>query len=66
MSKKPEQKLCEECNKPIPKARLKVLPHTKYCVNCAAVVEVNEPQDDSMYDDSYNPEDCRDIISDND
>ena len=26
---------CEECQGPIPKARLSALPYTKYCVECA-------------------------------
>ena len=26
---------CEECQKPIPKARLQALPYTRYCVDCA-------------------------------
>jgi RNA polymerase-binding transcription factor DksA len=26
---------CEECQSPIPKARLQALPHTRYCVACA-------------------------------
>jgi len=27
--------VCEECKKPIPKARLQALPFTRYCVVCA-------------------------------
>jgi RNA polymerase-binding transcription factor DksA len=31
--------LCEECQIPIPKARLKELPYTRYCVACARKLE---------------------------
>jgi RNA polymerase-binding transcription factor DksA len=30
---------CEECNEEIPKARLEVLPYTRYCVECARKFE---------------------------
>ncbi|MER3416985.1 MAG: transcriptional regulator [Gemmataceae bacterium] len=30
---------CEECNKPIPKERLKAIPYTRYCVDCARKLE---------------------------
>jgi len=26
--------LCKTCGKPIPKARLKIIPYTKYCIEC--------------------------------
>lgn len=31
--------ICEECEKPVPKARLKALPYTRYCVKCAREIE---------------------------
>jgi RNA polymerase-binding protein DksA len=31
--------VCEECQKPIPKERLRALPHTRYCVECARKVQ---------------------------
>ena len=33
---------CEECDEKINKERLKILPFTKYCVNCQAVIEKRE------------------------
>ena len=30
---------CEECQEPIPKPRLKELPHARYCVACARKLE---------------------------
>ena len=30
---------CEECEKPIPKARLQALPYTRHCVVCARKVQ---------------------------
>jgi RNA polymerase-binding protein DksA len=30
---------CEECGKPIPKARLQALPYTRHCVACARKVQ---------------------------
>jgi RNA polymerase-binding transcription factor DksA len=30
---------CEECQAPIPKTRLKELPYTRYCVQCARKLE---------------------------
>jgi RNA polymerase-binding transcription factor DksA len=33
---------CEECLKEIPKARLLVLPYTRYCVECAREVQQSE------------------------
>jgi RNA polymerase-binding transcription factor DksA len=30
---------CEECTKPIPKARLQALPYTRHCVACARKVQ---------------------------
>lgn len=34
--------LCEECGVKIPKARLKVVPFAKYCVECKEVIEREE------------------------
>src|SRR3954463_85921 len=31
--------ICERCEKPISEARLSVLPSTRYCVECAAIVQ---------------------------
>ena len=33
---------CEECDEKINKERLKILPFTKYCVNCQAEIEKRE------------------------
>jgi RNA polymerase-binding transcription factor DksA len=30
---------CEECNQPIPEARLQVLPYARHCISCAQEVE---------------------------
>lgn len=35
-------KYCRECGIKIPKARLKVLPDTEYCVKCSNVEEAGE------------------------
>ncbi len=34
--------MCEECGVKIPKARLKVVPFAKYCVECKEVIEREE------------------------
>jgi DnaK suppressor protein len=34
--------LCEECGVKIPRARLKVVPFAKYCVECKEVIEREE------------------------
>lgn len=31
--------ICEECEKSIPKARLKALPYTRHCVSCARKIQ---------------------------
>ena len=31
--------LCEECGEPVPKERLKAIPYTRYCVDCARKLE---------------------------
>lgn len=31
--------MCEECNKPISKARLTAIPYTRYCIHCAETLE---------------------------
>lgn len=31
--------LCEECGEPITKKRLKAIPHTTICINCAEELE---------------------------
>jgi DnaK suppressor protein len=30
---------CEECQRPIPRARLQILPYTRFCVECARKLE---------------------------
>ena len=32
---KGEYGICANCGEPIPEARLKILPHSEYCVSCA-------------------------------
>lgn len=32
---KGEYGICASCGEPIPEARLKILPHSEYCVSCA-------------------------------
>jgi len=34
--------ICESCNKPISKARLKAIPYTKYCIKCQRSQEKTE------------------------
>ncbi|HOL35523.1 MAG TPA: TraR/DksA family transcriptional regulator [bacterium] len=34
--------ICESCNKPISKARLKAIPYTKYCIKCQRAQEKTE------------------------
>lgn len=31
--------ICEKCNRPIPKKRLKSIPHVRYCINCQNISE---------------------------
>lgn len=49
----PQRKLCENCDKPIPAARLEALPNTIYCIKCAQLIikprqdiPTAEPSDD--------------------
>lgn len=32
--------ICVECEKSIPKTRLKAIPYTPYCVKCASIVQI--------------------------
>ncbi|KMP12697.1 hypothetical protein UR09_00445 [Candidatus Nitromaritima sp. SCGC AAA799-A02] len=40
--------ICLECEKPIPEARLKVIPFAKHCVECLDVIEQGARQDKSL------------------
>lgn len=45
--KKIEEKkygICELCKKPIPKARLRAIPYTKYCIKCQTEQEKTEKE----------------------
>lgn len=55
---------CEQCGKTIPKARLEAVPHTKFCVKCADTAGEDIPREYPI--DSYNSEDCLDILSGDD
>lgn len=56
-----ESKLCEECGKKIPKARLKAIPNTEYCVECAAKVQGDQKD---YIPDGLDVADIMDILSD--
>ena len=58
--------VCGECGKRIPKARLKIVPNTEFCVTCQAEYEVDHPIDDSAYLSEPDPGELSDIISPDD
>ena len=58
-----DKKMCAECGKPIPKPRLKALPHTEVCVSCAEQAELESPREEPLIDDLYTSDDCQDIIT---
>ena len=55
--------ICEECDEPIPKARLKVMPDARFCVKCQQEYEVDHPIDDSVYLTEPDAAELNDIIS---
>jgi len=61
---KKEDVICEECGKRVPKARLKAVPHTKYCVKCADISGNEEPEREIP--DGYDVNDLLDTISPDD
>ncbi len=61
---KTESIKCVDCGIAIPKIRLEALPNTVHCVKCAEKTEQSITQ--LPFDDSYNAEDCRDILSNDD
>jgi len=58
--------VCEKCEKRIPKARLKVVPDTRFCVSCQQEYEVDHPLDDSIYLSEPDAAELTDIISPDD
>lgn len=58
--------ICEGCGKKIPKARLHVLPNTRYCVKCQQEYEVDNPVDGSIYLTEPDAAELTDIISPDD
>ena len=51
--------ICEGCNEPIPKERLKAIPWARYCITCSSLLEkglvpIEEFFDESNYDEETN------------
>ena len=50
-----EYGICDQCEKKIPEARLKIIPYTEFCTHCLSEIEKNSALDDQETENTKEP-----------
>ena len=50
-----EYGICDQCEKKIPEARLKIIPYTEFCTHCLSEIEMKSALDDQETENTKEP-----------